>query len=182
MRYDSGPLYMCERCWTLFEDGDDHALVALQVDEYDRGWDERVVWTEPQLEKEFKAPLRARRRAATETHRLTEHVDLPEIAQVKAAGFEALEHFTGSTDELGPLWPTEHSRSFAETRWFAEPGELCWYIRSPWPTVPIADIFLFLWDHVEHDRTLDPVIRGTRVREALNWSEDRARAAAEANR
>jgi hypothetical protein len=48
--------------------------------------------------------------------------------------------------------------------------------------VPIADIFLFLWDHVEHDRTLDPVIRGTRVREALSWSEDRARAAAEANR
>lgn len=94
--------------------------------------------------------------------------------EVRAAGFEPLAAYTGITDELGPLWPTEHSRSFPDTRRFADADELRWFVRSPWPSVALADIFTFLWPHVEFDRNLDPGVRAERISRVLNWPETRA--------
>jgi hypothetical protein len=177
-RISRGSVEMCERCRELFERGDDEQLITLQVEKFERDFDEPVAWTQAEIEAQFAAPLRRMRSAAIEVHRLVKHLDPTEVIEIKRAGYESLEEYTGATAELGPCWPADCARSFPETRWFAQPGDVRWYVRSPWPNIPLPDIFTFIWPFVERGDGLDTEVRLARMREVLTWPEDRALAAA----
>lgn len=169
-----GPLLTCHRCTEVFDDGDDEQLVTLGAAAFDAEYGRHEAWTDDEVDYEFRAPLRAFRSAVLDREALTPHVDRPEVAALHGAGFEPLEEYTGITDELGPLWPTQHSRCFPDRRRFAEPGELRWYVRSPWPSVALRDIFMILWPHVEFDKNLDHQVRAERIRAVFSWPEARA--------
>ncbi len=158
-----GRLLTCARCGKLFDEYRDDDLDAFKFGDH------------------FRGKLRALHAAAVAKLTLTRHVDPPEIVALRQVGFAPLDGFTGITEELGPLWPGEHSRAFADTGSWAGSGDLRWYVRSPWPTVRITEIFSFLWIQVEQDdRSRDPAIRADRVRDVVSWPESRAREVADA--
>lgn len=76
-----------------------------------------------------------------------------------------VEELTGDSG-VAEAWPAAHRRSLPETRSerleFAPDDDRYWLIRSPWPTIPIADAFSVIWDYVHPrapivDRRVDPV-------------------------
>jgi hypothetical protein len=87
-----------------------------------------------------RSALAAFHRAVRGRRRLVPHVDSADIAELRAAGFEPLDNYTGVTDDLGALWPEAHRDAVAETRprW---PDEIRWFVRSPWPALSLNDIF-----------------------------------------
>ena len=99
----------------------------------------------------------------------------PEIARLTGQGFEPLELHTGITDRLGPLWPEADRVAMADPRPHAETDAPVWFVRSPWPTIALAEIFGFMWRWVERDpRPDDPAAWSARVTEVLGWDETRA--------
>lgn len=53
---------------------------------------------------------------------------------------------------VADAWPAEHRRSVPETRpeWLESVSgeDLFWLIRSPWPSISIADAFSVIWGYV----------------------------------
>jgi hypothetical protein len=100
---------------------------------------------------------------------------VPGVDEVRADGFTPIEELTGFC-EVALVWPDEHRRTVAETRewWLDEPLEgMVWLVRPPWPGWSLDDVFVFLWSLVDEHR--DRSARLDAARDALAWSEERAR-------
>ncbi len=97
----------------------------------------------------------------------------PDVAALITARFMPLENYTGVTAELGPLWPTGHSRSLPEFRADAwDTTQPIWFIRSPWPKLTVDDVLTALWPWVEQDRvTLEQPAWRARVLQAFSWTQ-----------
>lgn len=109
-------LLTCEHCAELFARGNDAELVQRACVVESAGGDPRQDAAE-----EFRGMLTALHAATSGRRRLSSHVEPPETAELRAAGFEPLDGFTGIADLLGPLWPIDHARSFPDVRRYASP-------------------------------------------------------------
>ncbi len=159
----SSRMSVCVDCAALLEQGRDADLA-------DRLSDRDVDPNEPDPVARVRR-LRERLRAVRVTPPAR-----PDVTALVDAGFAPLEYFTGSTAELGPLWPAEHSRALPELRddaWDA--AQPIWFVESPWPGLSVTDVLTALWPWVEQDRaTLDRSAWHDRVLEAFRWSQTEA--------
>jgi hypothetical protein len=155
----------CETCVRLFE-----------ARETDRLLRRAGSGADDELDLDIRATLPALYASVGLPHRIVRHVYPREIAELREMGFEPLDFHTGLTDEVGTVWPTEHARALPDTRrdWR---GDTRWYVRSPWPSLSVADVLRILWAAVEHDRNLNAAVRAGRIRDVLAWGENRAQTA-----
>jgi hypothetical protein len=87
---------------------------------------------------------------------------VPGVRELVADGWIPLESMTGML-RVGEVWPVAHARSVPETRadWRDDdslgPSQgLVWLVRSPWPSIAVADALNLVWSYVERDREASP--------------------------
>ena len=168
---------MCDACRGHYDRGEDEVLVRKLVEQRDReDFDEAQAQLLAKVVRERQSEPPIPRRDAI----------VPGVAELMSEGFTPIEDLTGA-ESVALVWPEEHRRSVPEVRaWMLEHKELqgrLWAVRSPWPGIPLKDVFRCLWSVV--DRYRDGDARQRAAAEVLSWDEPRARsqlAAARAQR
>jgi hypothetical protein len=142
---------LCDRCETLYSSGDDDAAVEVMRSS---AWS----WVGDQDVAEcIRQPLAVFRRADLGARRFDPEPTA--VTEARRRGFVPLRELTGVADDLGPLWPAEHSL------WLEELGPAPaedeydevldrWLVRSPWPALSVRQATNALWRWV--DRTPRP--------------------------
>lgn len=93
-----------------------------------------------------------------------------------ARWFRVLDDHTGVTEELGPLWPEQHRVASADDPCGVTNDDgITWFVRSPWPSISLEDIFLeILWTGVQRP-PFDESMWAPRLAELFAWTESQAR-------
>jgi hypothetical protein len=98
------------------------------------------------------------------------------VGALRDAGFEALDDYTGASDELGALWPPAHAVEQLRQDPLWPDGSVLWFVRSPWRSITLRELFdEILWPWVERDpsdRSED--LARERMSQVLSWTEDEA--------
>ena len=90
------------------------------------------------------------------------------VNELISAGFTPVESCTGLI-AIWRAWPQDHRRSVRETRpWCLEEDTdgAVWLVRSPWQSIPLADVFNLLWAELERRDAM------TRVGDELDQARD----------
>ncbi len=139
----AGHVYVCDRCDQLDRGGDIETLVSVRVGQEQLAPDV--------IDETIRKPLAVYRAAHQSTVAYDDFLP-PGVRALREEGFVPVTELTGD-DSVAQAWPAEHRRSVPETRpeWLASgSGDgLFWLIRSPWPSIPIADVFSVIWHYVE---------------------------------
>ncbi len=156
-------LTLCERCEGLYNEADYGALARL--------------WQgQPWYQDDTLAGLLVGVAAFCRADRGPRLLAVPDFPP----GFEPRDQLTGA-DFLYDLWPEQHRMSVPETRrpqLDEEPDARVQLLRSPWPSLSLAEALrvLFRWAERDWDRETTPDPYPSKVTEALGWTDDEARA------
>ena len=97
-----------------------------------------------------------------------------EIARLWSQGYRPLHGVTGVGADLGPLWPEGLTLQLPVA--LEEDDDFLWYVRSPWPSITVAEVIELLWPWVERP-PFDPAdqdVWAKRTSEVLRWPGERA--------
>lgn len=135
----------CERCEQMYRAGDDEGLAAV----HPRHWD-----GDPGgAEEAVRNALGAFRRADLGAVPMADWLP-PGVVEAASEGFLPVENLTGA-DYVVSAWPDEHRRAVLETRSGRRddtPDGRCWLLRSPWPSIAVQDVFVWMWEWQQERR------------------------------
>jgi hypothetical protein len=123
---------LCERCEEIYSTvGDDAAVQVMRSS----AW----AWVgENDIAECIRKPLAVFRRADLGPQRFDPEPTA--VVEARKQGFVPLRELTGVADDLGPLWPSEHSLweeqlgpAFGEDEYDEVLDR--WLVRSPWPSL-----------------------------------------------
>ena len=137
---------LCERCEEIYSTADDDAAVQVMRSS---AW----AWVgDHDIAECIRKPLAVFRRADLGSQRFD-----PEpaaVAEARKQGFVPLRELTGVADDVGPLWPSEHSLwveqlgpAFGEDEYDEVLDR--WLVRSPWPSLSVRQTLNALWRWVD---------------------------------
>ncbi len=128
------PIEICEQCGALLGAGDVEGLVAVAQRE------EGIV-TERDVDERIRNGMVALVRADRGAVPLAEWLP-PGYADLVADGYVPIDEVTGAV-HLAQAWPPALRRGVPETRdgrrALSDDG-LCWFVRSPWPSISVQDV------------------------------------------
>ncbi len=144
---------LCDRCETIYTSGDDDAAVEVMRSS---AWS----WVaDDDVAECIRQPLAVFRRADLGARRFDPEPSV--LVEAKRQGFVPLRELTGVADDLGPLWPADHSLWLDELG--PTPGEDeydevldRWMVRSPWPSLSARRAINALWRWVDRNARPSP--------------------------
>ncbi len=153
------PLLLCTRCRTLIATGNRFVLTSVITPELaERGRERVVTYLLHRVNRVMPAVAPP-----------------PELAALRADGFDLLDSFTGAVDEVAVAWPEDHRRTLADPYRDMSTQGTVWLVRSPWPSLTVGDVLELLWPWVERGGS-DPEARRNRLAQVFAWDEAHATA------
>jgi hypothetical protein len=165
---------LCDRCEAIYDSGDDDATVEVMRSS---AWS----WVSDEDVAEcVRQPLTVFRRADLGRQRFDP--EPPALVEARRRGFVPLRELTGVAEDLGPLWPEEHSLwldGIGPSAGEDEHDEALdrWLVRSPWPSLSVRQTVDSLWRWVERDdrpRPPPPLEHDPLILEFFTWTESEA--------
>ena len=128
------PISVCNKCEQLLQAADVEALVVADPTSGTLAGDDLDELVRNGLQALVAADLGATRVDASQS---------PRYQRLVSEGFSPLENITGAVF-LGDAWPESDRRelpSVSAEGVLGMPADRHWFVRSPWPSVPLNDVF-----------------------------------------